>query len=187
MPRRTPAFTQLLSPAERREYAELLTEAGYDEHGRRRPSDEIGERTHMLLLDALQAGRQWAGWALEQDARAGHLARFKAWTKRKELVPMPDGERIVPRSALLGVTFVDPETGERRWRMEKLEEMDRGQVMEVLACAERRVNSNRVIANSGRRLIGLLDATGKEKVSDALTAAGMTLAEALNPPQSQAA
>lgn len=187
MPRRTPPFTQMLSPEERAEYADLLAEAGYDEHGRQRPSDEIGERMHTLLLDAIQAGRTWAKWALAQDARAGHLKRFKDWAKQKQVVPMPDGDRIVRRSALMGVTFVDPETGERRWRMEKLAEMDRGQLDEVLAYAERRIRSNRVIANSGRRLLDLLDATGKDRVSEALTAAQLTLEEALNPPQAQAA
>lgn len=187
MPRRKSPFTARLSDEERREYRELLAEAGYDEHGRQRPSDEIGERMHALLLDALQSGRKWAPWALDDDVKAGHLRRFKAWAKQQELVSMPDGERIVRRSVLMSVTFKDPVTGERRWRMEKLGEMDRSQLQEVMAQAEKRSRSSRVIATSIRRLIGLLDETGAQKVSQALTLLGLTLDEALTPPQSMAA
>ena len=60
---------RMLSAEERAEYDALLYEAGYDTDGQRRPSGEIGDRMHRLLADAVQAGRTWAGYVIDDDAR----------------------------------------------------------------------------------------------------------------------
>lgn len=182
MRRRKSLFSQYLSPAERDEYNALLTEAGYDEDGKKRESGEIGERVHKALLDAEQAGRTWATWALEEDAKAGHLKRFTTWEAIRRVVRTRDGDRIVTRRAIMALRRRDPETGEWYWRGEDLAEMNRAQVEEVMLYAKRRRHSDAVLLATGARLLDLLDETGsgaETKVSEALVKAGKTMDEVL--------
>lgn len=182
MSRRKPPFTQMLSSEERAEYEALLTEAGYDEHGKKRPSGEIAERMHRSLVDAVQAGRAWATWALGDDARAGHLKRFTAWESVRRIVHTRDGERIVTRRAVMALRQRDAETGECYWRGEDLAEMVRGELEEVMLYARRRRHSDAVLMATVRRLLDLLEETasdGATKVSTALKAVGKTIDEVL--------
>jgi hypothetical protein len=182
VPRRKPPFTQMLSSSERAEYENLLTDAGYDEYGKKRPSGEIAERIHRALKDAEQAGRQWATWALNDDARTGHLKRFTAWESIKRIVHTRDGERIVTRRAIMALRQRDPETGEWFWRGEDLAEMIRGELEEVMLYARRRRHSDAVLMATVRRLLDLLEETASDdttKVSAALKKVGKTIDEVL--------
>lgn len=185
MPRRKPTFSQMLSPDERREYEELLTEAGYDADNRKRPSGEIADRIHALLLDAVQAGRPWAQWAIDEDARAGHLKRFTAWESTKRTVQTLDGERIVTRRAVMALRVKDPETGEWFWRGEDLAQMVRRELEEIMLYAKRRRHSDAVLLATAARLLRLLDEAGADestKVASALERVGMTIDEVLTAP-----
>lgn len=182
MRRRKSMFSQLLSPAERDEYNALLTEAGYYEDGKKRPSGEIAERVHRALLDAEQAGRRWATLALEDDARSGHLKRFTAWEAIRRVIHTRDGDRIVTRRAIMALRRRDPETGAWYWRGEDLAEMNRAEIEEVMLYAKRRRRSDAVIIATGARLLDLLDETGSDgtvKVKEALEKAGKTMDEVL--------
>lgn len=182
MRRRKSMFSQLLSPAEREEYNTLLSEAGYYEDGKKRPSGEIAERVHAALRDAEQAGRRWATWALEEDARSGHLKRFTAWEAIRRVIHTRDGDRIVTRRAIMALRHRDPETGEWYWRGEDLAEMTRSQVEEVMLYAKKRRRSDAVILATGARLLDLLDETNSDsqtKVKEALAKAGKTMDEVL--------
>lgn len=92
-----------LSPEEREEYDLLIEEAGFDEDGTERPSGEIGERMHDLLVDADQAGRVWASYILRDDAEAGHLKRFNSWNKARKRKMVYFNGQIVPKAAVVGV------------------------------------------------------------------------------------
>lgn len=182
MSRRKPPFTQTLSPEERAEYEALLTEAGYDEYGKKRPSGEIAERISHSLKDAEQAGRAWAQWALDDDARAGHLKRFTAWEGVRRIVHTRDGERIVTRRAVMALRRRDAETGEWYWRGEDLAEMVRGELEEVMLYARRRRHSDAVLMATVGRLLDLLEETASDdstKVSTALGRVGKTIDEVL--------
>jgi len=186
MRRDKPTFSQMLSPQERREYEELLTDAGYDENNRKRPSGEIAERVHKFLLDAEQAGKPWAKWALEDDARAGHLKRFTAWEATKRVIHTLDGERIVARRAVMALRVKDPETGEWFWRGEDLAQMVRPQLEEVMLYAKRRRHSDAVLLATAARLLRLLDeaeADDSTKVATALQKVGLTIDEVLTMPR----
>ncbi len=186
MPRKKPTFSQMLSPQERREYEELLTAAGYDEHNRKRPSGAIADRMHELLLDAQQAGRKWATWAIEDDARAGHLKRFTAWEATQRVVHTLDGDRIVTRRAVMALRVKDSETGEWIWRGEDLAQMVRPELEEVMLYAKRRRHSDAILQATVSRLLRLLDETGADdavKVTAALEQVGMTIDEVLTMPR----
>lgn len=186
MRRKKPTFSQMLAPQERAEYEQLLTDAGYDKDNRKRPSGEIAERIHAFLLDAVQAGRPWAQWAIDEDARAGHLKRFTAWEATKRVVHTLDGERIVKRRAVMALRVKDPETGEWFWRGEDLAQMVRGDLEEVMLYAKRRRHSDAILLATAARLLRLLDETGADestRVSTALEQVGMTIDEVLTMPR----
>lgn len=179
MPRRKPPFTQKLSPTERREYEDLLQDAGYDEFGMKRPSGDIADRMHAALESAFQAGRKWAEWALDDDARDGHLKRFTKWESTKHVVQTVDGDRIVTKRAIMGLRRRDPETGAYTWVGAAWEVMDAEEVEQVILFAEKRIRAERVTVGTGKRLRRLMAETRTRKVRDALDLLGMTIDEAL--------
>lgn len=135
---------RMLSVEERAEYDALLYKAGYDGTGNRRPSGEIGDRIHDLLTDALKAGRAWAGYVIGDDARAGHLARFKRWDKVRTLMEVNHQSVIVKRSAVMGVKRRDAETGAVYHQQALYAEMAWSEVIDVMESAQVRIASDRI-------------------------------------------
>lgn len=166
-----------MSPEERDEYDALMYEAGRDTSGKPYPSGEIGPRVHTLLTDAEQAGRQWATWVIEDDTITGHLARYKGWSRKREVVQTPVGDRVVRRSAVMSLRRKDSETGERLWQPTFYLDMSRDDLLAVIADARMRINSERITISTGTALVALLDETSMETVGDALTLKGLTLEE----------
>lgn len=146
---------KMLSAEERAEYDALLYEAGYDETDRRRPSGEIGERMHQLLTDALQAGRVWAGYVIDDDARRGHLARFKRWDKANHVMNVNDGTVIVPRAAVMGIRRRDVETGAIVHQQALFSEMTWDDLIGVLESAQGRIASDRITVGVCKKLLAL--------------------------------
>lgn len=144
-----------LSPEEREEYDALLYEAGYDESGDRRPSSEIGDRMHKLLGDAVQAGRIWAGYVVDDDACAGHLTRFKRWDKGRTLMEVNHQSVIVKRAAVMGVRRRDAETGVIYHQQVIYPEMTWDELVGVMESAQVRIASDRITVGTCTKLLVL--------------------------------
>jgi hypothetical protein len=146
---------RMLSTEERAEYDALLYEAGYDETGQRRPSGEIGDRMHRLLADAVQAGRTWAGYVIDDDARTGHVSRFKRWDKVRTPMEVNSQSVIVKRSAVMGVVRRDTETGAAYHQQALYVEMTWGELVGVLEGAQGRIASDRITVGICKKLLAL--------------------------------
>lgn len=144
-----------LSAEERAEYDALLYDAGYDERGDRRPSGEIGDRMHDLLTDAVKASRTWAGYVIGDDARAGHLARFKRWDKVRTLMDVNHQSVIVRRSAVMGVKRRDAETGDIYHQQALYAEMAWNEVIYVMESAQVRIASDRITVGICAKFLAL--------------------------------
>lgn len=146
---------KMLSPEEREEYDALLYEAGYDEVGNRLPSRLIGDRMHTLLADAVQAGRVWASYVIDDDARTGHLSRFKKWDKAKHPINVKHGTVIVPRAAVMGVKRRDPATGAVVHQLALFAEMSWDELVGVLESTQSRIASARITVGMCTKLLAL--------------------------------
>lgn len=176
---RTSSIRNMLSAEERAEYDALVFEAGFDEHGKRRPSYEMGDRFHELLTDAIQAQRTWAKWVMDEDARAGHIRRFKSWDRTRHPVQTRDGERVVRLSGVQALRMRDPETQAMFWQDTSLEDMtedDLSSVIEGMNSKMAPLMYNRETARSLRTLVQESEAA---TVGDALLAIGLTIDEYL--------
>lgn len=144
-----------LSPDERARYNELLYAAGYDETGKARPSAEIPDRLHALLLDAVQAHEMWAQYVIDDDTRAGHLKRFTRWNKVRDVVDFSDKSLLVKRSAVMGIRRRRKDTGAPEWRQTSWEDMTWDEVAQVLDAAQARAGSEMVTVAVARKLLHL--------------------------------
>lgn len=167
---------KMLSQEEREEYDALLFEAGYDEAGGRRPSGEIGDRMHALLIDAVQAGRPWAGYVIDDDARRGHLARFKRWDKARHILTVNHESVIVPRAAVMGVKRRDPGTGEMVHQQALFAEMSWVELAGVMESAQGRIASDLITVGTCKKLLALaLRCPGSSGPTEACERLGLDL------------
>lgn len=176
---RTSSIRSMLSAEERAEYDALVFEAGFDHFGKRRPSHEIGDRFHELLLDAIQAKRTWAQWVMDEDARAGHIRRFKGWDRTRHPVRTRDGEKVVRLSGVQALRRRDPETEAMFWQDTSLEDMtidDLDSVIEGMSSKMAPLMYNRETARSLRTLVA---ECGTATVGEALRSVGLTMDEYL--------
>lgn len=169
----------ILSPAEREEYDGLMYDAGHDEHGNLLPSGEIKERMHGLLLDAVQAGRTWAQFVLDDDAREGHLKRHKRWRDRKEFVSTAFGGGFATKPAAMSIRRVSTADASAVWQPTLWQDMTRAELLQIVTGSQMRARAEQVTISIARRLIALLDETGAESVSTALEAKGTSIDEFL--------
>ncbi|ASU81539.1 hypothetical protein CDO52_00910 [Nocardiopsis gilva YIM 90087] len=144
-----------LSAEEREEYDALLHDAGYDEHGQRRPSAEIGERMHELLTDAIRAGRNWARYVVVDDARSGHLKRFKRWDKSRHVVEINHEQVLVPRAAVMGVKRKNAETGAVYHQQALFAEMAWDELVDVMEAAQSRIAAAQITVGTCAKLLAL--------------------------------
>lgn len=172
---RKTSIRNMLSIEERAEYDALVFEAGFDQVGRRRPSHEIGDHFHELLLNAIQAKRPWAQWVMDEDARAGHIRRFKAWDRTRHPVHTRDGDRVVRSSGVQAVRRRDAETEAMFWQDVELEDMTPADLDSVIAGMDSKIAPlvfNREIARSLRALV---EQTGAATVREALNLRGTSM------------
>lgn len=146
---------RMLSSEEREEYDALLQQAGYDDAGSRRPSGEIGDHMHELLVDAVRAGRTWAGYVVDDDARTGHLARFKRWDKVRHIIHVEHQSVIVPRAAVMGVKRRNVETGAVYHQQVLFTEMSWDELIGTLDSAHARIASERITVDTCLKLLAL--------------------------------
>lgn len=171
---------RMLSTEERAEYDALVFEAGFSDQGQRRPSHEIADRFHQLLLDAVQAKRPWAQWVLDEDARAGHLRRFKAWDRIRHPVQTRNGGKVIRLSGIQALRRWDPDAEALFWQDTDYGEMngqDLDSVIEGMRGKIEPLTHNLNTAQNLRKLVdGEPDGT---KVNDALARRGLTIDEYL--------
>lgn len=176
---RTSTIRNMLGTEERAEYDALVFEAGFDATGKRRPSHEIGEHFHNLLLDAIQAKRPWAQWVMDEDARAGHIRRFKGWDRTRHPVRTRHGEKVVRLSGVQALRRRDPETEAMFWQDTSLEDMtidDLDSVIEGMSSRIAPLMYNRETARSLRALVTECETV---TVGEALLSLGLTMDEYL--------
>lgn len=168
-----------LSDDERKEYDDLLTEAGLDDNGQAREAGEIAERMHRLLLAADQAGRRWAQWILADDAEEGHRRRWNAWWKKQRSVSVYDEtlDAFIPRPAAQGVRRKrdDGSTYYQQSIWDTLTFSEVEQKVEEALAARR---AARINLTAARRILALRDEVpDAATVGEAVTALGMTVDE----------
>lgn len=169
----------LLGREERAEYDDLMWNARFYGDGKSRPSHEIAERMHDLLEDAIQAGRQWAQWVMDDDARAGHLRRSKKWDRVRRFIFARDGEKVVKRSAVMAIRRHSPGIQETGWFDAEWVDMTTDELLQIIAGARHRLESAKEAIATARRLMRLIDETGAETVGEALERRGMSIDEYL--------
>lgn len=167
--------TEIFSREEREEYDDLMYDAGHDEAGNLLPSHEIQERMHTLLLDAVQSGRTWAQYVLDDDTRAGHLARHRRWRKVREFVSTRFGDRLATKPAAMSIKRASLAGASVVWQPTLWQDMGRPELLQIIAGAQVRAGSEQITISIARRLVHLLDETGEDLVSVALESAGRSL------------
>lgn len=166
----------MLSAEERAEYDALVFEAGFYEDGTRRPSHEIADRFHDLLLDAVQAKRPWAQWVLDEDARAGHLRRFKGWDRIRHPVQTRKGGRVIRLSGVQALRRRDPETEALFWQDTELGDMDSDDLDSVIEGMRGKIEPLTYNLETAKSLRELLDGQPKgTRVKTVLAGRGLTI------------
>lgn len=176
---RSKDIRSILSNEERAKYDTLIFEASFDSTGRRRPSYEIGDRIHAMLLDAVQAQEPWAQWVLDADARAGHIRRFKRWDRIRNLVRTKDGGQVVRLSGIQAVKRRDPVTQTMFWADTELEAMSRADLDAVIGGMRNRIEPLEKNIRLAKKLHGLCVEQNAVTVGAALKSLGKTLDEFL--------
>lgn len=145
-----------LSPEERPEFDALFEEAGLDEIGNPLPSSEIKARMRSLLRDAVQAGRPWAQYVLDDAADDGLLAAWKRWNNEQKRMRTLHNGAIVPVRAVRGTRRRDPETGQVVNQQSFWREMSWADVRQQLDDSRKRINAERITESIANRLLALL-------------------------------
>lgn len=178
---------------ERAELDDLMFDAGCDEHGKPRPSHEIGPRVvHALRQAADQAHRRWAGLILDDIAEAGALARWKSWHRRREVVELGEGDEkqtvLTTKAAAMSVRRFNAKTGESFFQATFWEDMTRDELQQVIDRASKQSESELRTAALARTLLALLDKVPEAKTAaEAAAAIGTTVGDWIGDPGERAA
>ncbi|WP_331723459.1 hypothetical protein [Streptomyces atratus] len=164
-----------LPPEERAEYDDLFHSAAYDEDGKQLPAHEIKKRAHTLLQEAAAAGKVWASYVIDDDARDGHLRRFKQWDRARQVVHTKHGDRVVRRSAVMSLRRKNAETGQLYYQGTFYDDMTRNDLLDVISESGSRISADRDTIETARRLLHLVDDTRAATVSQALKVRGLEL------------
>lgn len=163
----------ILTPEEREEYDQMLYEAGYADD-KPRPSSQIGPALVALLDEACQAGREWARWVLDDFTESGALAKFRKWSKQRDVVTVAGKSYTVTKPAAMGVRK-RAEDGSTYYQATFWEDMTREELEQVIARAAKVMESEaRTIALAKRLLALLARVPEASTVSEAAEALGLT-------------
>lgn len=165
---------RMLSDEERAEYDALLYDATHHRDGSRRKSAEVGERFRDLLRDARQAGREWAGWVMDDAMLSGLLKAANRWCKERQVIETPIGERLVTKPAAYGIRRKTADGV-----MEQLTlgwgEMTEADLDQLIAARTTQILAESDTVTVAKKLKALLVSTGKTPVSEALASLGISL------------
>lgn len=144
-----------LAPEERAEYDAAYEEAGLDPHGNPRPSDEIKTRLLARLEDAVQAGRRWAGYVMDDALEDGLLKSWKDWNNEQNRMKVIHNGVIVPARAVRGTRRRDSDTGTVMYQQAFWREMTWEDVRQQLDDARKRIDAEKVTVSIATRLLEL--------------------------------
>jgi hypothetical protein len=145
-----------LSSEERSEFDALFEEAGLDEFGNPRPAHEIKARMRRVLDDAVQAGRTWAQYVLDDALEDGLGKAWKGWNNEQRRMRTLHNGVIVPARAVRGTRRRDPETGQVVHQQSFWLEMSWEGVRQQLGDSRKRIDAERVTESIAARLLELL-------------------------------
>lgn len=145
----------ILTPEERDEYDAILYDAGYV-NDKPRPSHEIGRNIVALLVDAEQAGREWARWVLADFREAGALAKFGKWRKQRDVVTVAGKSYTVDKPAAMGVRK-RAEDGTTYYQATLWADMTRDELEQIIARSARQIESEGQTIATAKRLLLLLN------------------------------
>ena len=169
-------MTNILSPEEREEYDALLLDATCV-NGQLLPISEASERLHLLLVDAVKAGRTWAEIQLARALNDGLRSETRRYLKRTNTTTETDvlgthsrpSVYTVPRETATGVVH----------QPMLFEDMTVNDLNAVISSSERQVRANQQNRQTAIRLRDFLAPTGLPTLRDALAHHGVSLEEAL--------
>lgn len=169
-----------LSAAERAEYDQMFYDATHDASGVVLPTREFGERLRMVLEGALQSGRSWPQWLLDDLIEAGLKRRGKDWLKESEVISIANGESVfVSKSARIGVERVQEGGGDRAYQQVLWRELTENELRQIIRTASNRRKAEGITISTAKRLLKLCKKHGVDNVSAALALEGVTLDEFL--------
>lgn len=173
----------MLSPEERAEYDDLLHQVGHDDYGNVLPSSDIGPRMRSHLEDAIQAGRTWAAYMLEDCTEAGCLKAWKDWHKAQRKVQVFHNEKLIPKTAAMSIKRRQSATGKIYHQLTFWEAMGADDLRQLIADAHIRIEGEKVSIATAVRLLSAIDETGAATVGEAMRILGTTVDDFLAAPQ----
>lgn len=144
-----------LSPEERVEFDAMYEQAGLDMFGKARPSDEIKSRLLSMLQDAVQAGRKWAGYVLDDAVEEGLFKSWKDWNNEQERMRVYYNGVIVPARAVRGTRRRNQDTGRTVHQQVLWREMSWEQVRQQLDDSRTRIAAEQITISIAARLLEL--------------------------------
>ena len=144
----------ILSQEERDEYDSILYDAGYV-NDKPRPSSEIGPAIVRLLDDAERAGRVWARWVLDDYTATGALAKFRKWSKQRDVVTVAGKSYTVTKPAAVGVRK-RAEDGTTFYQATLWQDMTRDELEQIIARSAKQIESEGQTIAIAKRLLALL-------------------------------
>lgn len=164
----------ILTAEERAELDSLLYDAGYDADGKPLPSYLIGVRVVASLKGAEQAGRQWAGWILDDLLVSGAQRRWRKWNKSRDVVTVAGKSYTVTKPAAIGVRRRGAQ-GETYFQAVLWEDLTRDELEQIIARSAKQIDSESKTIQTAKRLMKLMDRVPEAgTVAEATAAIGTT-------------
>jgi hypothetical protein len=116
---------------------------------------------------------------MDEDARAGHIRRFKSWDRTRHPVQTRDGEKLVRLSGVQALRRRDPETQALFWQDTSLEDMTVNDLSSVIEGMDGKMAPLVYNRETARSLRALVTECGTATVGEALALRGMTIDEYL--------
>lgn len=163
-----------LSHEEQQELNQLLHDATFHADGTPCRVGQYGPRAHVLLIDAVKAGRPWAEWVLESALHAGLQARVKRHVKATTRATLAVTDSFaVDRAAVFGVPRKEGSV------QVALPGLTKDDLNYLIGATNSRIESERHNRLMFRRLLKILDKSGQPTVAGACLSLGLSLDEAI--------
>ena len=170
----------MLSPEERELYDNTMYDAVMRPDGTAYPTREIGDRLYSQILNLAASGHDWAEDFIATCATQSMGRRGKEWAKSQSLIETPDGDRIVSKSALVATKRRSASGKKDVDQLVLWEQASRDDLIQVIARDQRMAHGLGIEIATAKKLLDLINRHRCESVSDALSAAGITLQDFLD-------
>lgn len=169
-----------LSPDERAEYDQIFYDATHDASGNVLPTRAFGERLRHGLEGALQSGRAWPQWVLDDAVESALQRRGKDWLKDSEVITIANGKSaFVNKSARIGVERDQEGGGDRAYQQVLWDDLTEAELLQIIRAANSRRKAEGITISTAKKLLNLCKKHGVVTVAEALKAEGVGLDEFL--------